>query len=103
MAVSLTAAQLEAALGVETELATRLLGVATELVKRYAPDAPDTVQNEAVIRTAGYLHEQPGAAIRSESAGDISTSYAATHLSALRHSGGMSLLSPWKQRRAGVI
>ena len=100
---TLTVAQLEAALGIDTEQATRLLGVATELVDRYAPGAPETVKNEAAIRCAGYLHEQPHAAIRSESVGDISTSYAATHMSALRHSGGMALLSPWKQRRGGAI
>ena len=40
----------------------------------------------------------------SESVGDISTSYAATHTSPLRHSGAMALLSTgWKVRRAGAI
>ena len=69
MAVTLTVAQLEAALGIDTEQATRLLGVATELVDRYAPGAPETVKNEAAIRCAGWLAEQPHAAIRSERRG----------------------------------
>ena len=103
MAVTVTEAELAEALAVNQALADRLLPVASALVTRYAPVAPDTIQNEAVIRCAGWLAEQPSGAIRSESQGDISTSYAATHLSALRHSGGMALLSPWKVRRAGAI
>ena len=103
MAVTITAAELGQAVGVDSTTATRLLAVATELVTRYAPDAPDAISNEAVIRCAGWLSEQPAAAITSESEGDIRTSYAPTMLSALRHSGAMGLLSPWKIRRAGAI
>ena len=103
MAVTLTAAELAEAVGVDATTATRLKAVAAALVERYAPDAPDAVANEAAIRTAGWLAEQPSAAIRSETEGDIQTSYSPTMLSALRHSGGMALLSPWKIRRAGAI
>ena len=103
MAVTITFTTLARLIGVDVDDAARLLAVSTELVNRYAPAAPDSVGNEAVIRTAGYLSEQPGAAIRSERTGNIETSFASTHLSALRHSGGMALLSPWKIRRAGAI
>ena len=103
MAVTITAAQLAEAVGVDSTTATRLLAVATELVNRFAPDAPDAVANEAVIRTAGWLAEQPSAAITSETEADISTSYAPSMQSALRHSGAIALLSPWKIRRAGAI
>ena len=103
MAVSLTDAQLVAALGVSPELSARLLPVAVALVNRYAPGAHDAVANEAAIRTAGYLAEMPAAAVRSEAVGDVSQGFAVTHLSALRHSGAMALLSPWKVRRAGAI
>ena len=103
MAVTLSAAELTEAVGVDSTTATRLLAVATELVTRYAPDAPDAVANEAVIRTAGWLAEMPSAAITSESEGDIRTSYAPTMQSALRHSGAMALLSPWKVRRGGPV
>ena len=102
MAVTITATALAEAIGVDSATATRLLAVATALVERYALEAPDAISNEAVIRTAGWLSEQPAAAIRSETEGDISTSYAPTHTSALRHSGAMALLSPWKVRRAGA-
>ena len=76
---------------------------AAALVERYAPGAPGEIKNEAVVRTAGWLAEQPHAAIRSEETGEISTSYNPASLSALRHSGAMALLSPWKIRRAGAI
>ena len=56
-----------------------------------------------MTRTAGYLAEQPAAALYSEQIGDVQRRYAATHVSALRHSGSMALLSPWKQRRAGAV
>ena len=77
--------------------------VATELVERYAPDAPDAVADEAAIRCAGYLAQQPSDARRSTTVGGVSSSWAATHTSALRHSGAMALLSPFKIRRAGAI
>ena len=59
VAVTLTVETLAAELGIpDDEITTRgerLLAVATETVERYAPVAPETVQNEAVIRFAGYL------------------------------------------------
>lgn len=87
-----------------TDARVQALGsTAAALVERYAPGAPQPVKNEAVTRCAGWLCEQPHGAIRSESVGDISTAFAPTHLSALRHSGGMALLTGWKVRRAGAI
>ncbi len=103
MAVTLTAAELAEAVGVDSATAIRLLAVATALVERYAPDAEASISNEAAIRTAGWLAEQPSAAIRSETEGDVTTSYAPTMMSALRHSGAMALLSPFKVRRGTVI
>ena len=101
--MTLTAVELAETIGVDSTTATRLLAVATALVTRYAPAAPDAITNEATIRCAGWLAEQPSAAIRSETEGDVSTSYAPSMQSALRHSGAMALLSPWKVRRAGAI
>ena len=96
-----------AALGLATELhadtAMRLLPVVAALVDRYAPGAPDAISNEAAVRCAGWLAEQPGASVRGETMGDISTSWAPTMHSALRHSGAMALLTAWKVRRAGAI
>lgn len=103
MTVTLTAAGLAEATGASEAVAGRLLPVVTEMVERYAPDAPTAVQDEAAIRCAGYLADQPADARRSETTGAVSTSWAATHISALRHSGAMALLSPYKARRAGAI
>ena len=103
MAVTLTAAALATAIRQPADVAARLLTVATEQVERYAPTAPEATQNEAVIRVSGYLAQQPSDARRSTTVGGVSSSWAATHTSALRHSGAMALLSPWKIRRAGAI
>ena len=103
MAVTLTAAELAEAIHADASVAGRLLPVVTDIVERYAPAAPDAISNEAAVRCAGYLAEQPADARRSETIGAVSTSWAATHTSALRHSGAMALLSPYKVRRAGAI
>ena len=76
MAVTITAAEVAEAVGVDPATATRLLAVVTELVNRFAPDAPDAIANEGAIRTTGWLAEQSSAAITSETEGDIRTSYA---------------------------
>ena len=101
--VTITAAELAEALAVNMATADRLLSVASELVTRYAPAAPSAILNEAVLRTAGWLVEQPAAAVTSEATGDISTRYAVNNLSAVRHSGAMALLTAYKVRRGGAI
>ena len=83
--------------------ANALGATASALVESYAPSAPQAVKNESTIRTAGYLTEHPSAAVRQDTVGDVTVGYAAGNVSALRHSGAMSLLSPWKKRRAGAI
>ena len=95
---------LQTALGGGTDERVQAIGsVAAELVQRYAPMAPQPIKNEAVIRCSGWLYQQPSAGIRSERTGDISTSYMAANTGALRYSGAMGLLSPFKIRRAGAI
>ena len=104
-ALTFATIELKAAIGPDLDDArVQALGAAASaLVERYAPGAPAAIRDEATIRTAGYLAQQPSAAIRNEAQGDISTSYASSLTSALRHSGSMAILSPWKVRRAGVI
>ena len=93
MTVTLTAGQLANAIRVgdtveETEIVDRLLGVGTELVGSYAPNAPDLIQNEAVVRLGGYLFDQPNAG------------RGVNYANALRNSGAQSLLSQWREQRA---
>ncbi len=104
MAVTLTETDLAAALAVNQQLADRLHPVAVALVEKYAPQAPEAVQNEAAIRCAGWLWESPHGPIRSESTGDVRTAFDGPRsLGALRFSGAMGILSPWKVRRGGAI
>ena len=103
MAVTIAATVLAEAVGVDEALGTRLLAVAAPTVERYAPAAPDAIQNEAVIRFAGWLSQAPVSGARSESIGDISTTFSPMATGGLRASGAMALLSPWKIRRAGSI
>ena len=96
MAVNLTVSALLAALRMtdtaeETAEATRLLAFGTLLIEQHAPFAPETAQNEAVIRVCGYLFDQPFAG--------RSSAYA----NALRNSGAQSLLLAWVVHRAGNV
>ena len=101
--VTLTAQTVATETGASVERAERVLEAATETALRYAPAAPTAVLNEAVLRCCGYLLDHPSDARRSETTGAVSSSWAATQTSALRHSGAMALLSPYKVRRAGAI
>ena len=102
MAVTLTARQLGPAIGVDASTATRLRAVVVALVDHYAPSAPEAVANEAAIRTAGWLAEQPNASIRSEREGEIQTDFAPSQTGAMLHSGAKSILYPWRAKTAGI-
>lgn len=79
--------------------ATRLLPVARSIVTRYAPDAPESVANEAIIRIVGYYAEaRYGGFVSNET-----KIPPATHAAAFRNSGAMALISPFKRRRAGRV
>lgn len=77
--------------GPEAVVLSRIDATARALVTRYAPDAPDSLHDEAYVRVAGWLYDADPS---SPSPGGPS---------ALRSSGAMSLLSPWKVRRGGKI
>lgn len=68
---------------------TRLLGVCTETAELLAPEAPDAILDEAVIRMAGYLYDQPEA------------HRGGGYASAWNNSGAAGLVAPWRVRRAG--
>ena len=99
--MALTVAQLSAALRIgdgtaEPEepvlsILTRLKGVGEALVENDAPDAPDAIKDEAVIRVAGYLYDQPEAPSM------------AGYASAMKNSGAASLLSRWGKRRVHTV
>ena len=81
---------------------------AAAVVNRYAPDAPPRSAEEAVLRTATYLSDATPT-IRREAVGPLSVDYAIgrgggdSYMAAFRNSGAMSLLNPFKVRRAGAF
>ena len=96
MAVSLTVDQLMTACRVDDttanrEIMTRLLVVASAKVERFGPSAPIEVQNEAAIRYAAYLYDQPQT--------HPGTAYGA----GFRNSGALYLLTDYRVHGAGVI
>ena len=94
MALTLTADTLRNALrlggdtAAETSEVERLLQYATSAVVQHAPAAPDVAHNEAAIRVAGYLADQPNAGRGSG------------YADALRNSGAIAILAPYRVHRA---
>ena len=100
-AIQAATTALATACGCSEDVAGRLGPVVAALVERYADAAPAAVKSEAVVRAAGWLAgNKPG--LRKVGVSNIDIEYSGGQ-SALRHSGAMSLLSPFKVRRAGAI
>ena len=96
MAVTIKRAELSDVLrlghsGPEMAEATRLLAYATAAVTKHVPICPDEISNEAAIRLAGYLFDQPNAG------------RGATYANALRNSGAAAILLPYRVHRAGAV
>ena len=104
MPVTLQAAHVAEYVGVDLQRADMLLSAARPMVENYgATRADNNLLNESTLRVCGFLAAQPFASIRRESTGGIDTSYAPALQSALRNSGAMAMLSPFRVRRAGAI
>ena len=93
MAITLTVDDLINALKIHpsidaTEEITRLLKYVKTAIKKYAPDAPEEVANQAATRLAGYLYDQPIRGV--------------IHANALRNSGAGNILLPYRIHRAGL-
>ena len=101
--MALTAEKLAEVLSVDLDTATRLLSVATATIENYCPNAPEEIKDEAAIRFCAWLNQRANISIRQASVGGLSTSYLAAGQDGFRRSGAMGLLSPFKQRTAGVI
>lgn len=113
MAVAITLADFGEEIGLETDaaadsasarVAARLHAVASAIVLKYAPAAPEAVSDEAVVRLGGYLWGSSSAdygAMHKQDVHGIGVEYAVNHGLAFRNSGAASLLAPWKVRHAG--
>ena len=117
--MAVDAAGLAAALGIKVTDSTdaddpglveggRLLALAGELVDAYRRDpdndmdCPDSVRDEAVIRTAGHVQNRAGfgRADGRFKAGGVQFNVAPAARSAVRQSGAAALLAPWVLRTA---
>ena len=78
---------------------------AAALVERFAPDAPQPVKNECVIRVAAYLLAKRPEKYAKISVGAIQLESRPerTYPDAMRNSGARALLSPWRARRALAV
>ena len=103
MAVSAAAfrAEVGAASKAQVARAERAQAAAHEMVYRYARHAPAAVRDEAVIRCGAWLIHAMAGMDREREEGELQrTVHLPSGTSALRSSGAMALLSPWKRRRA---
>lgn len=80
----------------------RLGAVAAALVQNYAPDAPQVLRDEGVIRTFGWLLDSPASNLRSTTIGPISYDFAPSQRGALLHSGSKSMLYAYRRKTAGL-
>lgn len=109
MAVTLTLQQFAERIGevladgtVDTARLQPILDAATAIVEDEAPNAPETVQNAAVVRFGGFLPQSAPSAIVEEEIGAKRVQYQFNLASGFYASGAKALLSRWKHRRAGV-
>ena len=106
MAVMISLDQVAAAVGAVSAADRERVRVArlaaVELVQRYAPAAPWSLQDEATIRVVAYLvHNILGAIVeKTTDQGASSRRLTTSGRSVLRDSGAESLLTAWKVRRA---
>lgn len=79
----------------------RIGSVSSYHVEQYAPDAPDAIKSEAVVRLCGYLNQTRGA-YRSKgvSGAELEPPNINSGL-AFRHSGAMKFLARWHRSPAG--
>ena len=104
MAVTISLANFQARVaGAATDHGQAILDAAKAMVEKEAPDAPEAVQNEAVVRLGGYLAQSDYGGIVEEEIGKKRVEYTVNHAAAFHRSGAKGLLSPWRVRRAGAI
>ena len=132
MTLKAVTAELRAALGLranETDAPDdmdrdlqRTAAAASARIERYAPGAPGSVKDEALVRATAYLRDTQGAArffrpdqqfrtLNPPAANARAAEFAATDYTpppafsdrAFRASGAMALLAPWRVRNAGLV
>ena len=104
MAVVITALELAAELNIDAAESVRLLALTTEMVMKFAPLAPDVIHTESIIRLSSYIRSRPHGSLQRLQAASVELEYQKpSGRSALRFSGVMNLLNPYKVRRGMVV
>ena len=85
------------------EEANHLGMVASAEVEAYAPDAPQAIKDEAVIRLAGYFAGADFGGVAKEDIGPRNVTYSTNQAGAFYRCGAAGLLSRWRVRSAGVV
>ena len=82
--------------------AAALGNAASALVERFAPDAPQSIRNEATIRIAGWVYAREPKPVQGITVGGIKLDFRERFFApdAMRNSGARALLTPWRTRRA---
>ena len=88
--------------GLDDDRLDALGEAASAVIERFAPDAPQAVKNESVIRLAGYLLARKARAMQSVSVGSIRVNFREPKFTnnLFDASGARALLLPWRTRRA---
>lgn len=82
----------------------RFLAFGSMYLEKVAPDAPEEIQNEALIRLAGYELDRGNSSIVAISRqGTIPAATLVVFSNSFRNSGAQALLLPWTQHGAGIV
>ena len=102
-AIACIKASISGGANLSDDRAAALGEAASALVERFAPDAPDAIKNEAVIRAAGWIRAREPKPLQAVSLPsgfrlDFRERFFAPHV--LINSGARAMLLPWRVRRA---
>ena len=79
----------------------RLAAVASARIEKFAPDAPQAVRDESLIRFLAYLRQLPRPLRSVQVGGDVRIEFATAGVQRpFVSSGARAMLSPWVTRRA---
>ena len=75
---------------------------ASAQVERFAPDAPQSIRNEAALRLAAWMHAREPRPVQGMTIGPVRMDFRERFYSpnAMVNSGARALLAPWRSRRA---
>lgn len=101
-AIACVKASISGGASLTDDRAAALGEAASALVERFAPDAPQPIKNEAVIRLSGWMHAREPKPVQSVSVESIRLDFRERFFApnAMVNSGARSLLMPWRVRRA---